>query len=161
MGPLEVCLICLLPLKTSWIQDHKQSVTVHLYSRRAEFQENLHWENPQSLGRDKLQRVYTTKSWAKVVLKSVCCFGGLGSLCLTNTVNRAVCPLSTHLQLVLQCRGTDKKSFYLNMPILNVCIAKVAPWVKDLINQQEVVSLHYKEVLKTDSTKPVTLAPFQ
>lgn len=47
------------------------------------------------------------------------------------------------------------------MLTLNVCIAMLAPRVKDLINQQEVVSLHYKEVLKTDSTKPVTLAPFQ
>lgn len=47
------------------------------------------------------------------------------------------------------------------MPTLNVCIAMLAPRVKDLINQQQVVSLHYKEVLKTDLTKPVTLTPFQ
>lgn len=47
------------------------------------------------------------------------------------------------------------------MPTLNVCIAMLAPRVKDLINQQQVVSLHYKEVLETDSTKRITLAPFQ
>lgn len=48
IGPLEVCLIYLLPLKKYWVEDHKQRVSysTSVQSWRVEFQEDLHWENP-------------------------------------------------------------------------------------------------------------------
>lgn len=72
------------PIKKKWKEDHQQRVSysTSVQSWRVEFQEDLHWETPQSNKRDKRKRVHTPNHEAKSALKPTCWFKGLENLCL-------------------------------------------------------------------------------